>query len=52
MPPKCKNPPTIGQSEPAKSSKKAQLLEDISSLYGDLKTIEFEPFQPEKERVA
>jgi hypothetical protein len=52
MPPKRKNPPTTGQSEPAKSSKKAQLLEDISSLYGDLKTIEFEPFQPEKERVA
>ncbi len=52
MPLKRKNPPTTGQSEPAKSSKKAQLLEDISLLYRDLKTIKFEPFQPEKERVA
>jgi hypothetical protein len=52
MPLKRKSPPTTSQPAPAKSSKKAQLLKDISLLYGDLKTIEFEPFQPEKERVA
>ena len=52
MPLKRKTLPTRGQSEPKKASKKSQLLEDLLPKFGDLKSIEFEPFQPEKERPA
>ena len=52
MPPKRKTPPTEGQSGPNKASKKTQLLEELATGFGDLKSIEFEPFRPEQERPA
>jgi hypothetical protein len=52
MPPKRKTPPLQGQSEPSKSSKKLRTVEELLTEFGDLKSIQFEPFQPEQERPA
>jgi hypothetical protein len=52
MPPKRKSPPTEGQLGPNKASKKTQLLEELFVNFGDLKSIQFEPFRPEQERLA
>ena len=52
MSPKRKSLPTEGQLGPNKASKKTYLLEELVTSFGDLKSIEFEPFQPEQERPA
>jgi hypothetical protein len=52
MPPKRKTPPIEGQSGPSKASKETQLLEELVTGFGDLKSIEFELFRPERERPA
>jgi hypothetical protein len=52
MPPKRKSPPTEGQLEPNKASKRTHLLEELVADFGDLKSIQFEPFRPEQERPA
>jgi hypothetical protein len=52
MPPKRKYSPTEGQLEPNKASKKPYLLKELVTDFGDLKSIQFEPFQLEQERPA
>jgi hypothetical protein len=52
MPPKRKSPLTEAQLEPNKASKKAHFIEELVTKFGDLKSIQFEPFQPEQERPA
>ena len=52
MPPKRKIPPLEGQLEPDKPSKRHNKIEELLNQFGDLKSIEFEPFKPEPERPA
>src|SRR4051794_3906179 len=52
MPPKRKISPLEGQLEPDKPSKRHNKIEELLNQFGDLKSIEFEPFKPEPERPA
>ncbi len=52
MPPKRKNPPTEGQLEPKKASKTTHYVAELVTKFGDLKSIQFKPFQPEQIRPA
>jgi hypothetical protein len=52
MPPKRKIPPTEDQLGPNKASTKTQLREELFAHFGDLKSVQFKPFQPEKDRPA
>jgi hypothetical protein len=47
-----KSPPTEGQLEPKKPSKKAYILNELVTEFGDLKSIQFVPFEPEESRPA
>ena len=52
MPPKRKLPPIECSSEPSKRSKTTCLTDQLITEFGDLKSIQFEPFQPEQSRPA
>jgi hypothetical protein len=52
MPPKRKLSPTEGESAPAKAPKTAHILNDLLVEFRDLKSIEFELFQPKPKRSA
>src|SRR5271170_5751629 len=50
MPPKRKTPPTEDPLGPPNTSKKTHILEELFTQFGDLQSIQFEPFQPEQAR--
>jgi hypothetical protein len=52
MPPKRKIPPIERSSEPLKRSKTTYLTDQLITEFGDLKSIQYEPFQPEQIRPA
>jgi hypothetical protein len=52
MPPKRKIPPIKRSSKPLKRSKTTYLTDQLITKFGDLKSIQYKPFQPEQIRPA